>query len=125
MVRTDACEDARVTPRYASVVAPSSSSSQPAPQPSAFRQRVSELSYPALRWLSMRPRWLLAVTTTVLLVAGLLAPLPYGPVCLGLVTALLVWLAYLSWPSGTPAHRLVRLVMVGLAIGAFALRLLS
>ncbi|HEY6740111.1 MAG TPA: DUF6703 family protein [Actinopolymorphaceae bacterium] len=91
--------------------------------PSSFRRTVARLSRPALVWLYHRPRWLLAGMTTALVVVGLAAPRPWGPICLGLVAFLLAWLAYLSWPDGDRGRRVIRLVMVGLALGAFVLRL--
>lgn len=93
------------------------------PEYSALRRRVADLSYPLLRWLDRRPKWLLTVVVTALLVVGLIAPQPWGPICLGVVVVLLGWLAYLSWPEGDNGRRGVRVVMVGLAVGALVLRL--
>lgn len=59
----------------------------------------------------------------VLLVGGLLAPKPWGLVFLAVVVALMSWLSYLAWPEGDRTRRTLRLVAVGLGVGALVLRI--
>jgi len=83
---------------------------------------VERLSYPALVGIHRLPRWLLVVAMVVLLVGGLAAPRPFGPVCLGVVAVFLGWLTYLAWPEGGRGRRGMRVVAMLLAIGATVVR---
>jgi hypothetical protein len=93
---------------------------QPAP---GLRGRVERASAPALLWLSARPKFLLPVTTVVLLVVGLAAPTPVGVPVLVLLVLLISSLSYLSWPVVEGAARLLRLATIGLLIAAIVGRL--
>jgi len=95
------------------------------PAKSAFRQQVERISYPWLRWLHSRPRWLVTVALTALMVSGLFAPLPWGFVFLALFVLFQSWLAYLAWPASDGRQRGIYLVALGLAFTAVVLRLLS
>ncbi len=79
-----------------------------------LRRTVERASAPVLLWLSSRPRFLLPALVAVLLLGGLAAPSAYGLVLLGVLTALLVWLSYLSWPALDGRGRLLRAAMLAL-----------
>ncbi|WP_020574539.1 DUF6703 family protein [Actinopolymorpha alba] len=99
---------------------PGSSAAQP--PATGFRRSVERVSYPLLVRLHALPRWLVTGGLAAFLVAGLLAPRPYGPICLGVVVAIMAWLSYLAWPQGDRSRRVVRLVAVGLGVAALLLR---
>jgi hypothetical protein len=80
-------------------------------------------SYPFVLRLHRMPRWLVTAALAGLLVAGLLAPRPYGPVCLGVVVALMAWLTYLAWHQGDRGRRVIRLVALALGCAALVLRI--
>jgi hypothetical protein len=54
----------------------------------------------------------------VLMLVGLSAPLALALPALAIVAAFVGWLAYLSWPVLSSRGRLLRIVMVGLVVGA-------
>lgn len=92
------------------------------PTPSApparpgFRAALEKASYPILVTLTRAPKWLLGVVTAAVLLGGLLAPAPWGPILLGLVVLFLAWLLTLAWPKLTQGSRVIRaLIIVGLA----------
>ena len=84
------------------------------PPPPGLRRTVEQRSAPVLRWLSARPRLLLPGAVLVLLVGGLAAPAPLGPVLLLVLGAVLLWLSYLSWPVLDSGARLLRCAMLAL-----------
>ncbi|WP_338417578.1 DUF6703 family protein [Actinopolymorpha singaporensis] len=90
-----------------------------------FRRTVERLSYPVILRLHRMPRWMVTIGLAALLVAGLLAPVPYGPVCLGVVVALMAWLTYLAWHEGDRSRRVIRLVALALGGAALAMRLIA
>ena len=69
----------------------------PAP-PEAFRIRVERVSRPALIRLQRLPKLLVPLGTVLLVLVGVLAPLPVGLVALAVVWFFVAWIAYLSWP---------------------------
>jgi hypothetical protein len=83
------------------------------------------VSYPLLVRLHQLPRWVVTGGLVVLLVGGLLAPKPWGPAFLAIVVALMGWLSYLAWPEGDRTRRVLRLVALGLGVGALVLRVLE
>jgi hypothetical protein len=86
----------------------------PAPQrPAGARGRLEAVSYPVLVRLSSAPKWLLGVVTGGFLLGGLLAPTPWGPALLGVVTVFLAWLLVLAWPRLRAGQRLARAAIVG------------
>ena len=85
-----------------------------------LRRTVERASAPVLLWLSSRPRFLLPALVAVLLVGGLAAPAAYGLPMLAVLTLLLGWLSYLSWPVVAGRQRLVRVAMLGLLLFAVA-----
>lgn len=87
-----------------------------------LRPVIERLSYPLLVRLHGMPRWLVTGGLALLLVAGLLAPVPYGPICLAVVVALMAWLTYLAWHQGERSRRAIRLVALGLGVAALLIR---
>ncbi len=94
-------------------------------RPGGLRAAVERVSYPLLVRLHSLPRWLVTGAMALLLVAGLLAPPPYGTVCLALIVAVVGWLTYLAWHQGERSRRVIRLVALALAGGALVLKLVE
>lgn len=80
--------------------------------PASFRARLEKASYPILVTLTGAPKWLLGLVTAAVLVGGLLAPVPWGPVLLGIVVLFLAWLLTLAWPRLDGKAKAVRLFVV-------------
>jgi hypothetical protein len=59
------------------------------------------------------------------LLGGLLAPVPWGPVLLGVVALFLAWLLVLAWPALDAGGRALRAGVVALAIAATIARALG
>jgi hypothetical protein len=74
-------------------------------------------SYLLIR-LARAPRWLVGLIPAVVLLGGLLAPMPWGPLLLALVTLFLAWLLILAWPALDASGRAVRAVVVALTLAA-------
>lgn len=81
--------------------------------PSGFRGRLEAVSYPLLVKLTAAPKWLLGAVTAAVLLGGFLAPNPWGPVLLSVVTLFLAWLLVLAWPRLQSGPRLARTAIVG------------
>ena len=79
-----------------------------------LRRTVERASAPVLLWLSSRPRFLLPGLVAVLLVGGLAAPPGPGLAMLLVLSALLAWLSYLSWPALDGRARMLRAAMLAL-----------
>ena len=79
-----------------------------------LRRTVERRSAPVLLWLSSRPRFVLPLLVAVLLIGGLAAPPAYGVPLLLVLSALLGWLSYLSWPALDGRARTVRAAMLAL-----------
>jgi hypothetical protein len=77
---------------------------------------------PLITFLHGAPRWLVGAIPGVLLLGGLLAPAPWGPILLGLVTLFIAWLLALSWPRLETTPRLLRTGVVLLLAAAVAAR---
>ena len=90
-----------------------------------LRRTVERASAPLLLWLSSRPRFLLPALVAVLLVGGLAAPAAYGLPLLAVLTLLLVWLSYLSWPALDGRARLLRAAMLALIAVALVQRVFA
>jgi hypothetical protein len=98
----------------------------PPPAPQGFRGALERASLPILTRLSSAPKWLVALVPAAVLLGGLLAPAPWGPLLLALVALFLVWLLTLAWPRLEPRARVIRTgvvilllaVIVGRAAGA-------
>jgi hypothetical protein len=71
-----------------------------------------------MRRLSQAPKWLVGGLIAAILLTGLLAPSPWGPIAMSLVTLFLVWLLLLAWPVLDTQRRAVRTVV---ALGAAAM----
>jgi hypothetical protein len=94
------------------------SSAQPPPPRSTFAEHSKSI----LIRLTRLPRYVLPGIVLALMLVGLSAPLPYAVVALGLVAALVGWLAVLSWPILTPQARLLRTFVMLLLVGAVIAR---
>jgi hypothetical protein len=89
------------------------------PTPGA-RAALERASYPLLARIATAPKWLVGLAAGAVLLGGLLAPSPWGPLLLLVVAAFLGWLVLLSWPALDTRGRLIRLVTLGLVLGAAA-----
>jgi Family of unknown function (DUF6703) len=63
------------------------------------------------------------LTALVLVLAGLLLPRPYGGIVLLLLAAALAALLSITWPVGTSANRIARLVILALLVALAIFRL--
>lgn len=89
----------------------SGASSRPGPTPAtpgSFRAGLERASYPLLVRITRMPKWLLGLLTGGLLIAGLMAPLPWGLIAMAIVALFLTWLLALAWPKLDTSGRLVR-----------------
>jgi hypothetical protein len=92
-----------------------------APTPSAaggVKGSLERASSSLLIRLARAPRWLVGLIPAVVLLGGLLAPMPWGPLLLALVTLFLAWLLILAWPALDASGRAVRAVVVALTLAA-------
>jgi hypothetical protein len=87
------------------------------PTPGA-RAALERISYPLLARIAAAPKVLVGLVAGAVLLGGLLAPPPWGPLLLIVVAAFLAWLVLLSWPALDPRGRLIRLVTLVLVVGA-------
>jgi uncharacterized RDD family membrane protein YckC len=101
---------------------------QASPAPAGgVRGSIERASASLLTRLARAPRWLVGMVPAVVLLAGLIAPVPWGPLLLGLVALFLGWLLVLAWPAldmGGKAIRAGALVLtlaatIGRAVGGF------
>ena len=90
-----------------------------------LRRTVERRSAPVLLWLSSRPRFLLPALVAVLLVGGLAAPRAYALPLLLALSALLLWLSYLSWPALDGRARMLRAAMLALIAVALVQRVFA
>ena len=88
----------------------------PAPHDGGIRGAVERTSQPILATLTRLPRLVLGMAAAAALLGGLLAPLPWGPLLLGLVALFLVWLLVLAWPALDGRGRVSRLAAVVLLV---------
>ena len=95
---------------------PSRSAPPPRPPATGLRRSVEQRSGPLLAFLAQQPKLLLPAVSLALLIAGLALPGVPGAICLALLTLLVGWLAYLSWPAVEGRARLMRLLSVGLLL---------
>ena len=95
---------------------PSRSAPPPRPPATGLRRSVEKRSGPLLAFLSQQPKLLMPVVSLVLLIAGLALKGVAGAICLALLTLIVGWLAYLSWPAVEGRARLVRLLSVALLV---------
>jgi len=73
--------------------------------------------------MSRLPRLLVPGIVLLLTFAGLAAPVWVGAPCLVVVAAFLSWLAGLSWPVLDSRGRTLRVLTIGLLLGAAVARL--
>ena len=90
-----------------------------------LRRTVEHASAPVLLWLTSRPKFVLPLLVAVLLVGGLAAPLQYGLPMLLVLSLLLAWLSYLSWPALDGRARMLRAAMLALIAVAFVQRVFA
>ncbi len=90
-----------------------------------LRRTVERRSAPLLLWLSSRPALLLPALVAVLLIGGLAAPPAYGLPLLLVLSLLLVWLSYLSWPALDGRARALRVAMLALIAVALLQRVIA
>lgn len=64
-----------------------------------MRSAIERASSRALTTLTQAPRWLVGLGAASALLGGLLAPSPWGPFLLSLVTLFVAWLLVLAWPA--------------------------
>ena len=88
------------------------------PAPEGIKDSLERASSSLLVRLARAPRWLVGLVTAVVLLGGLVAPVPWGPLLLGLVTLFLTWLLLLAWPALDAGGRAVRTVVVALTLAA-------
>lgn len=86
------------------------------------RSRFEDASRGALVTLSRVPKPLIVIGLAALLVAGMMLPVPWGPLCLVIIGLFLGWLLALSWPVIPGASRVLRLGTVLLVFLAAYLR---
>jgi hypothetical protein len=96
-------------------------SATPVP-PDRLRTRVERVSRPALIRLQRLPKLFVPLGTVVLVLIGVLAPLPVGLAALAVVWLFIAWIAYLSWPVAGTGGRLLRVFMLLLVAGLGATR---
>ncbi|MGH8774864.1 MAG: DUF6703 family protein, partial [Jiangellaceae bacterium] len=94
----------------------------PPPTPPGARAALERASLPVLTRLTAMPRWLVGLLPAAILLGGLLAPAPWGPLLLGLVVLFLAWLLVLAWPRLEPRARAIRAVVVLLLVAAVVAR---
>ena len=93
--------------------------------PGNSRIWLEQFSARPLVYLRMMPRWLLPGAVAALGVTGLAAPAWAGCIALGVLAALLAWLAALSWPGVNAQGRMLRLMAVLIVAGLAILRALG
>lgn len=88
------------------------------PGASPRRQRIETASRDLLVRLHDLPRWVLFLAFTGLAIGGALLPAWAGAACLAVLGVFLGWLLYLAWPTLERPKRLLRLLVLGVIIGA-------
>lgn len=90
---------------------------------SATRTQVNRRSYGLLSRLHAMPRWIVPAFTVALVLAGMFSPPVIGGLCLLVVAAFLLWLAYLAWPELPRSGRFSRLLIIGIVAGVAIARM--
>src|SRR3954451_9487882 len=96
--------------------APRKVSQQPTTSDSALRTAIAERSKGFALFLSRLPQFMIPAAIVVLMVLGLVAPLPIAVPALVIIFLFVSWLAYLSWPVLQGNQRTVRVLMLGLIL---------
>ena len=86
------------------------------PEKSALRRQSAVF----LLYVHQLPRWVPLVLMLALLAAALLLKGVLGAVFLVALAAILVWLAFLSWPTLRPGDRAFRVLTIVLVLGGAA-----
>ena len=84
----------------------------------SVRLTVEKHSAPVLVLLSQQHKAVVPLVSVLLLIGGLALPVPMGIACLLLLTALVGWLTYLSWPVIVGQARAVRVATIVLIVVA-------
>ncbi|QGN56977.1 DUF6703 family protein [Nostocoides sp. HKS02] len=79
------------------------------------RERIENLSLPAITWLNRLPRAVPFLAVLALMVAGVVIP-GWGWLLVLVVVAFLGWTFYLSWPGLDHTNRLMRGTVILLAL---------
>jgi len=90
---------------------------------SALRTAVAERSKGFALFLSRLPQYIIPGAIVVLMVLGLVAPLPFAIPALLIIFVFIGWLAFLSWPVLEGNQRTMRLVMLALILLALVGRI--
>jgi hypothetical protein len=90
----------------------------PRPEAGGIRESLERASSALLIRLTRAPRWLVGLVPAVVLLGGLIAPPPWGPLLLGLVALFLGWLLVLAWPALDLGGKAVRAAVVALTLAA-------
>jgi hypothetical protein len=89
----------------------------------SFRSRVEHASYPLLERLARVPRAVSLGVLAVVLVAGVLAPRPWGGIAFALVAIVLGWFLFLTWERLRLPERLMRAAVLLLAVAVAVVRI--
>jgi hypothetical protein len=89
----------------------------------SFRSRVEHASYPLLERLARVPRAVSLGLLALVLVAGVLAPRPWGGIAFALVALVLGWFLFLTWERLTLPERLMRGAVLLLALAVAVVRI--
>lgn len=99
-----------------SPASPASACPPPASQPTGLRGAVERLSLPVLQRLVRLPRAVPFLVLLGLLVLAIFTGGALAVACTALVTAVVGWLLYLSWPRLTGVERLGRVAVLAMAV---------
>lgn len=92
------------------------------PDATSSRQTFEQRSATSLLWLHQLPAWLPPILAVCLLVLGLALPAWAGGAALVGLAAVLAWLAAISWPRLSAQGRLLRFMVVVIALVAAVVR---
>jgi hypothetical protein len=93
-------------------------SARPEVASTGWRLSLEKASVRPLLVLKSMPTWLVPVLLAAVMVAGLMIPSPWAGLLLLLPAAFLLWLLVLSWPLLSTSGRLLRVLVVGVLLGA-------
>ncbi|YAL82149.1 DUF6703 family protein [Dermacoccaceae bacterium W4C1] len=87
---------------------PASSAARPSVRTSALRSRIEHASHPLLERLQALPPAAPLLIAFAVAVLGLIFRGIVGAICFGLLSLVLIWFLYLSWPRLKPLDRMMR-----------------
>ncbi|GAA2037032.1 hypothetical protein GCM10009740_30800 [Terrabacter terrae] len=88
----------------------------------SFRSRLEHASAPWVERLNTVPRPVGLVLLVALIVAGVVAPRPWGGIAFLVVAAFVGWLLFLTWQRLTLPERLMRVAVLVLAVAVAVVR---